>query len=1386
MTGIAVSPRRRWLRPAFAAIAGVALLLCAARLGVNTDAARDLISQQINKSVLPGGLRMTIEGLTGDPLSDPGAVRLTLADATGAFATVQDARLRWRPLALLKGVLRLDRVSARRVDILRRPDLPTQDGALGLDIDLRAAEFAQIALAPGVIGQDGGGSDVAGRGAVFSARGDFTRGRNAAFDLNARLARIDAAGDTGELHAQRSATGRFQLTAAATGAPGGVFATLIEAPAGAEVRLKAHAEGDAAAGVASLTLKVGASSVADAQARWSRARLTGRGVITVGAAPALRTWSARLGGPLRLSVDAPRDGRSEGEAVAAAPNLTLRLGGVLPATALAAPERMSITAQTGRLSALAPEAGVAADTARLSGRATRTRRGWGFAGALEARSIATFEARIGRIAGPVRVVPVQAGWRVSARLDAERAAIGPPAIAAAIGARPSADLEAEIGPAGRRATLRRLNITGSDGEARTEGVMDFGTGAVTLVSRITATRAPGASEGSLAADLRLTRRDRAGALSVALSGAGRGIEAGPAWRDLIGPAPRFAATGRVDQGVLALDRASLEGRNLRAGLTGRASLRRLDLRLEAALRGPFRIGPYDATGQIDAFGSIHGAPGKARLQLEARIDRLDAGPAALEDIRLSFADARLTPTPSAAARLTARTPRGPLDARAALSIDDGRIRLSDITAGWAGLALRGAIALDGVRPIEATISASGPAAPLLGAGHRAGDPGTVNAALELFARDGRQAMRLRAAGRDLGDADARLLARRFELSVDGALEALTLEAQADGVAAGTPFSLTAAGPVRRSGAEHAAALNVAGAYAGVAFSSLGPVLLTARGRDGEVRGAIGASGGKLHFVAAAGPAGRLSATVELEDAPAALARVVWPDAPLQGAISGRGSLEGTGRLVSGTLSLAARGLAPMGDPGAGVDLRLDARLTQGRVRVTATATGAPDFSGRLDADLAMIASARPFALHPDLNAPARATFSLGGEAGGLWRFIGAPEQRVRGRLAVQGTLAGVLARPDLTGTATLSAGSLEDDRLGVRLSDMAARGVFSGRQFSLQSLTATDGAGGQVSASGAVSASPRGLDWDITALLTRFSVLATPDFAARGSGRITYSRHPGEGGVISGALTVDEAILALPDAPARRAVAIAVTHKNRPAGPPAPTRFGDDPPTRLDLALDAPGRVLTRGRGLDAEWSLTGRLAGATTAPLLTGEARLLRGGYDIVGRRFDLRDGRITFTGALDRPLLDLTAVREQGDYTVAITVRGDARTPTLAVRSTPALPQDEALARALFARSAAELSPLDAAELAAGLATLAGGDRFSVARALGLDRFNLTQTANGTMVTGGRRLTRDVYVELSGGARGWSGAQIEWTPRPQLSLVSRFGGEGDARIAVRWRHDY
>ena len=54
------------------------------------------------------------------------------------------------------------------------------------------------------------------------------------------------------------------------------------------------------------------------------------------------------------------------------------------------------------------------------------------------------------------------------------------------------------------------------------------------------------------------------------------------------------------------------------------------------------------------------------------------------------------------------------------------------------------------------------------------------------------------------------------------------------------------------------------------------------------------------------------------------------------------------------------------------------------------------------------------------------------------------------------------------------------------------------------------------------------------------------------------------------------------------------------------------------------------------------------------------------------------------------------------------------------------------------------------------------------------------------GKYVTDDVYVEIIGGGREGPAAQVEWRIRRALSLVSRLGGEGDAKLSVKWRKDY
>jgi translocation and assembly module TamB len=228
----------------------------------------------------------------------------------------------------------------------------------------------------------------------------------------------------------------------------------------------------------------------------------------------------------------------------------------------------------------------------------------------------------------------------------------------------------------------------------------------------------------------------------------------------------------------------------------------------------------------------------------------------------------------------------------------------------------------------------------------------------------------------------------------------------------------------------------------------------------------------------------------------------------------------------------------------------------------------------------------------------------------------------------------------------------------------------------------------------------------------------------------------------------------------------------------------------LDLTVTAPGRVYTRGRGLDAEWALDARVRGTTAEPLLYGEARVVRGQFALAGRPFDLERGIIRLMGPLEETRIDLVAERRDPELTTRVALGDRLFDPTITFSSDPALPEDEILPNMLFGRAAEDLSALEAAQLAASLSELTGRAAFDLTgilrMAIGFQRFDIRQDQGGVAVTGGRYLTRDVYLEVGRTGIGQPGAKVEWRARPRLSLVTSFLTDGDQRISVRWRKDY
>jgi len=142
-------------------------------------------------------------------------------------------------------------------------------------------------------------------------------------------------------------------------------------------------------------------------------------------------------------------------------------------------------------------------------------------------------------------------------------------------------------------------------------------------------------------------------------------------------------------------------------------------------------------------------------------------------------------------------------------------------------------------------------------------------------------------------------------------------------------------------------------------------------------------------------------------------------------------------------------------------------------------------------------------------------------------------------------------------------------------------------------------------------------------------------------------------------------------------------------------------------------------------------------------------------------------------------------------VRIRGTAAKPEITLTSVPTLPNDEVLSQVLFGRSASQLSPLEAAQLASALSSLAGGGGFDVVGNLrtfaGLDRLSLAGgDESGVTVSGGKYLTDDVYLEITGGGRDGPSAQVEWRLGRNLSILSKLASQGDGKLAVRWRKDY
>ncbi|WP_254429811.1 translocation/assembly module TamB domain-containing protein [Ruegeria atlantica] len=397
------------------------------------------------------------------------------------------------------------------------------------------------------------------------------------------------------------------------------------------------------------------------------------------------------------------------------------------------------------------------------------------------------------------------------------------------------------------------------------------------------------------------------------------------------------------------------------------------------------------------------------------------------------------------------------------------------------------------------------------------------------------------------------------------------------------------------------------------------------------------------------------------------------------------------------------------------------------------------------------------------------------------------------------TLSGKPALESLSGSITTSGTSLAVPGAGQTITGISGSVQLANSRATI-SLSGGPRAGGNFTVSGPVDLSPP-FNANITTALN--SVVLTDQllYETTLNGQIAMTGALAGNSSISGQITFDETNINL--AAASGAVGAApipdIVHVNESrAGYVTRERAGlvekedgtkSDSRIALDVSLLAPKAVFVRGRGVNAELGGRINIGGTTSSVVPSGQIELIRGSFDILGRRLALTKGIVTLQGDLT-PYIEFESSTSTSDGTATIEIAGPLDSPEVDVFSDPERPAEEALAMLLFGNRFSELSPFVIAQMAASLAQLsgAGGDATKGLRdSTGVDTVDIGVSEGGAGRLGaGAYLSDNLYTDFTVNTEGDTEVNLNLDVTDNFTVKGTVDGRGETGVGIFFSRDY
>lgn len=526
----------------------------------------------------------------------------------------------------------------------------------------------------------------------------------------------------------------------------------------------------------------------------------------------------------------------------------------------------------------------------------------------------------------------------------------------------------------------------------------------------------------------------------------------------------------------------------------------------------------------------------------------------------------------------------------------------------------------------------------------------------------------------------------------------------------------------------------------------------------------------------------------------------FPTRPLEGSISGGGSLSGPLAAPTAQFELNLEKVMDADERWAHVpplDGSLQLTMADGRLacqgQLSSQAIPTSTFHGTMPCAFSLA----PFHAAIDRSQPIAGQLDVQGELCALLQLFFPELTLLSGEVHASAEASGSLDEPRYRATMDVQRGLFEIGATGTVLRNLSAHVECDGTAVTLTELAADDGAAGKVQGHGNLTIDAEGnLPFSI-AFNVQECVLWHQDYASAAfTGQLEFQGNSQEAKLL-GATTCNRADISIPDRDESLVNTVEVTYINQPKGIEPPQTFVTTPstwPIAFDIAIQAPETVSITGRELESVWKGKLTIGGNTDVPLFFGDFRVVEGYYLFNGKNFSIDQGTITLAGEIDKKTtLYVIAAKDLGKVTVEVILKGSAKNPAISFRSNPPMSQREILSWILFNRGTSEISPFQGSQLRESITNLSsthkGPDVLTKIRtALGIDRIDIYRGGgdddNAVGFQVGKYISQNVFVSIN--KSDVNRLAIEAALLEHIKLQAEIGDNAEGNLMLKWKRDY